>query len=305
MDIIARYGLKDANGYTTPMETKVDWSFCKDDIPLDDVARQRYQAAIGSLIYLMLGSQPDLAYAINKLAQYLSTPMERHWKAVKRVLRFVKYTTHTSLVLGQRAPTLSTGSDSLVGFFDAAYMNDTTDRHSTMGYMFFYRGCAVSWASRTQQTIALSTTDAEYLAGTEATKESVWIAAFLKGLGETLGPVRLVGDNQGANALALNPKDHARTKHIHGRQCFISEMIEQHKITMEYIPTRDMVSDILTKALPRESYGRFMQLIGLQLDVSTDATCRKCGEVFRSRNDLHRHIRNASHDVEIGQGDLY
>ena len=195
MDIITRFGLKDANGCTTHMETKVDWSVRADDIPLDDMAKQQYQAAIGSLIYLMLGSRPDFAYAINKLAQYSSAPMNRHWKAVKRVLRFVKYTTHTSLVLGHHAPALPTALDSLVGFFDAAYMDDTTDRHSNMGYMFFYHGCAVSWASKKQQTIALSTTEAEYLAGTEATKESVWIAAFLDGLGETLGPIKLVGDN--------------------------------------------------------------------------------------------------------------
>ena len=294
MDIVARFGLKDANGCTTPMETKVDWSVHKEDVPLDDIATQQYQAAIGSLIYLMLGSRPDLAYAINKLAQYSSAPTERHWKAVKKILRFVKYTSNTSLVLGKRP-----SNDPLVGYFDAAYMDDTTDRHSTMGNIFFYHGCAVSWASKKQQTIALSTTEAEYLAGTEATKESVWIAAFLDGLGVTIGPVKLVGDNQGANALALNPEYHARTKHIHGRQRFISEMIEQKKITVAYIPTKDMIADILTKALPRESYERFMQLIGLQLDAST-AACKKCGEIFRSRNDLHRHIRHTKHGVEMG-----
>ena len=297
MNIVARFGLKDANGCTTPMETKVDWSINKTDVPLDDIATQQYQAAIGSLIYLMLGSRPDLAYAINKLTQYSSAPTERHWKAVKRVLRFVKYTIHTSLILGKRSD-----NDPLVGYFDAAYMDDTTDRHSTMGYMFFYHGCAVSWASKKQQTIALSTTEAEYLAGTKATKESVWIAAFLGALGVEIGPVKLVGDNQGANALALNPEYHARTKHIHGRQRFISEIIEQKKRTVSYIPTRDMIADILTKALPRESYGHFMQLIGLQLDVSADTTCLRCGETFRSRNDLYRHIRNTKHHhVEVGQ----
>ena len=134
-DIVARFGLKDANGCTTPIKTKVDSSIGEQDVSLDDMGKQRYQAAIGSLIYLMLGSRPDLAYAINKLAQYSSMHMEKHWKAVKRILRFVKYTSYTSLILGKRSD-----KDPLVGYFDAAYMNDTTDRHSTMGYMFFYHG---------------------------------------------------------------------------------------------------------------------------------------------------------------------
>ena len=169
-------------------------------------------------------------------------------------------------------------------------MDDTTDRHSTMGYMFFYQGCPVSWASKKQHTIALSTTEAEYLGGTEATKECIRIVAFLEAIGETIGIVKLLGDKQGANALALNPEFHVQTKHIHGRQRFISEMIEQKKIIVEYIPTKNMIADIVTKALPREPYIILMGLMGLILGVSTTTTCRKCVEIFRSRNDLHRPI---------------
>ena len=144
-------------------------------------------------------------------------------------VRFVKKTASTEMVLGRRddLPT-SMLSPRIIGYFDAAYMDDTQDRHSTMGYIFFFDGCAVSWASKKQQTVALSTTEAEYLAGTEATKEAMWIAAFLEDIGQEVNrPMQLRGDNQGANALAANPEYHGRTKHIHGRQRFITEMVER------------------------------------------------------------------------------
>lgn len=292
IEIAQRFGLADANECATPMEPKTDWSLRHDDVLLDPSQTKQYQAAIGSLIYLMLGSRPDLAYAINKLAQYSSKPTQRHWKGVKRIIRFVKRTAYTALVLGHRD---TCGERTITGYFDAAYMDDTTDRHSTMGYIFFYLGCPISWSSKKQHTIALSTTEAEYLAGTEATKESMWIAAFLKGINAPAPPpTRLLGDNQGANALAYNPEYHARTKHIHARQRFLTEMVEKKEIEVVYIPTCDMVADILTKALPRDSYECFMKLMGLHKFRSTNYEC-DCGNVFRSKSDLVRHYRNSGH----------
>ena len=161
----------------------------------------------------MLGSRPDLAYSINKLVQYSSKPSERHWQGVTHILRFVKRTASTALILGRRESILphcvlgEIVEKTVTGYFDAAYMDDTTDRHSAIGYVFFYKESAVSWESKKQQTIASSTTEAEYLAGTEVTKESMCILSFLEGIGyPVLQPARLLGDNQGANALALNPQ---------------------------------------------------------------------------------------------------
>ena len=307
LEIVARFGLQDANGCSTPMEPKLDWSLCSNDIHLSDDQKKQYQAAIGSLIYLMLGSRPDLAFSINKLAQYSSRPTERHWRGVKRILRFVKRTTFTALELGDRQkPSNPLLHHSVIGYFDAAYMDNTADSHSTMGYLFLLYGSTISWASKKQQTIALSTTEAEYLAGTEATKECMWIIAFLGSLGIKLdGPVKLLGDNQGANALAKNPTYHARTKHIGGRQRFLSEMVEQRIIEVSYIPTADMAADTLTKALPRDSYDSFMSLMGLHSFPSRGEValmCSECLESFRSRNTLHRHIRNKHQGPNMKEG---
>ena len=190
--IVFRFELNDANECFTPVDPKEDCNPRQEDIPLNDIERQTYQAALGSLIYLMLGTRPDLAFPINKLAQYSSTPTMRHWNGVKRIIQFVKKTACFELVLGKRS--IKTGG--LVGYFDAAYMDDSKDRHSTMGYIFFYCHSAISWAWKKQHTVPLSTTEAEYLAGTEATKESIWITAFLEDIGEkVLGPVKLLVDN--------------------------------------------------------------------------------------------------------------
>ena len=93
----------------------------------------------------------------------------------------------------------------------------------------------------------------------------MWIAVFLEEIGQkSEGPIQLRGDNQGANALAANPEYHGRTKHIHGRQRFITEMMEQKVIEVAYIPTKDMIANTLTKPLPREQYKRFMTIMGLR-----------------------------------------
>ena len=145
----------------------------------------------------MLGSCPDLAFSVNKLAQYCASPCERYWPGVKRIFRFIKGMVNTTLVLGIN-PQPEIPRNLVCGFFDSAYMDNSKDRHSTMGYAFYYAGSLVSWSSRKQRTLALSTTEAEYLAGTEATKEAIWIQQFLLAIGakqEEIYPAALYGDN--------------------------------------------------------------------------------------------------------------
>jgi len=109
--------------------------------------------------------------------------------------------------------------------------------------------------------------------------------------------MQLRGDNQGANALTRNPEYHAKTKHIHGRQRFITEMVEQGQIVVEYIPTTEMITDTLTKPLPRDTYERFMWMMGLRYDsgevlaIMKEYSCRTCARAFQSNNELHKHLR--------------
>lgn len=191
--ILRRYEMSDCTPCSIPMDPKEDWSPKNTDTPLPD--KTIYQSAIGSLIYLMLGSRPDLSFSINKLAQYSSQPTVRHWQGVKRILRYVKGTINAKLTLGLHK---DTGTSLVMGYFDAAFMDNSADRHSSMGYVFFVAGSPVSWAAKKQRVVALSTTDAEYLAGTEATKEAMWIHHFLTEIGvpkERVLPMTLFGDN--------------------------------------------------------------------------------------------------------------
>ena len=296
MQILERFGMQDAHPCTTPMDAHENWEYQESDIALNEEEKRNYQSAIGSLIYLMLGTRPDLAFSINKLAQYSANPSQRHWKGIKRILRFVKATINATLVLGRK----HTSGDNLVeGYFDAAYMDNTNDRHSTMGYMFFVAGSPVSWMSKKQRVVALSTTEAEYLAGTEATKEAVWIQAFLHAIGiprERIIPIHLYGDNQSANALAKNPEYHVRTKHIHGKQRYITEMVEQGVIDVAYIPTTCMIADTLTKPLPRVRYEEHMRLMGVWYNKDdTGKTCWTCATLCESNNGLHRHLKLHGH----------
>ena len=122
-----------------------------------------------------------------------------------------------------------------------------------------------------------------------------------------LKPILLLEDNEGANALSRNPEYHSRMKHIHGRQRFITEIVEVETIQVEYVPTAIMVADGMTKPLPRQAYCNFMEMLGLRV-MSTkseelvimqmlELKCRKCGEEFGGRNALHKHLKRMGHEV--------
>ena len=178
-DYIARlldeYGMQDAFEVTTPMldSDKAKWDNMEEYPLLDDHQKKRYQALVGSLLYLMHATRPDIAYTVIRLSQFSAQPRISHWDGLKRILRYLKATQGTALVLGAHdtdshlTPLEDTAE--LIGYFDAAHA-DTANRRSTCGYVFLWYGSPISWCSRVQRTVALSTTEAEYMAGTEATK---------------------------------------------------------------------------------------------------------------------------------------
>src|SRR5438045_4617060 len=151
-----------------------------------------------------------------------------------------------------------------MGGYSDANWGGGEDRKSMGGYVFTLCGGAVSWAAKKQPTVALSSTESEYMALTQAAKESIWIQRFLGELGCTAKSANLIyGDNQGSIALAKNPEYHARTKHIDIQYHFIRKCVQNNKIALTYCPTADMVADGMTKALARERHLDLLAKMGV------------------------------------------
>ena len=150
------------------------------------------------------------------------------------------------------------------GYSDADWASQK-DRHSISGYVFFLGCGAITWSSKKQHIIALSSTESEYIAQTHAAKEAIWIWSFMLEIqGDQAGPIDLLCNNQGVIALAKDNKFHARTKHINLRHHFIREAVEEEKIKVTYIPTNENVVDIFTKVLARPKYVAFIEKLGLR-----------------------------------------
>lgn len=170
----------------------------------------RYQRALGRFNWLVRGTRPDLAFVAHKLSQHCHEPYQGHWAGVQRVFRYLRHSKQLGISYGRI-------KGDLVGYSDSDFAADGEDRRSTMGYAYILNGGAVTWAARKQQSISTSTTEAEYVALCNASKEAVWVRNLLRHIGQgkhAQGAVRILGDNQGALKLVANPEFHAKTKHI-------------------------------------------------------------------------------------------
>ena len=252
-------GMWDAKSISTPMETSVKLVPAEDGFQATPNHRTRYQSAVGSLMYAMLGTRPDLAFAVSVVSRYAHNPTPKHWGAVKRIFAYLKGTVNMQL-------TFQGPLSNLVGYTDSDWAGDTATRRSTSGYVFNVGSAAISWSSKRQATVALSTCEAEYVGQTQAAKEAIWLRSLLTSLrpgSNALETVIIYGDNQGAIALAKDPRSHGRTKHIDIANHFCRERVADKSVAFEYTPTDKQVADGLTKPLPRDKFEAFRSAIGL------------------------------------------
>lgn len=262
-DILKSHDMANCRPISTPMAANI--KLVKVDIP--EVDEKVYQSALGSLMYVMLGTHPDLAFAVGALSKHAACPGKEHWTALMRVYRYLRGTTDRALVFDGSGSCPEGGA--LVGYTDADWASDVNDRRSVSGYVFLLSNAAISWQSKKQTSVAQSSTEAEYVALASATKEALWLRTFLSEIyGTTFdasgdsGTLLLI-DNQSAMSLAKNSTFHDRTKHITVCHHFIRDEIEEQRIRVEYVPTGDQVADVLTKALAREKHERFSAAMGL------------------------------------------
>lgn len=212
---------------------------------------------VGSLLYAAMATRPDIAQAVSVVSKFNADPNAAHLTAVKRILRYLKGT--VNLALKYERSELGT----LIGFSDADWAGDQDDRRSTTGNVFLLNGGAMSWLSKKQATVSLSTAEAEYVALSQAAQESTWLKRLLTDLGMSDGPTVILEDNQGAIAIVKNPVNHSRMKHIDIHYHYIRECVKNGQIQVQYCPTVDMKADILTKPLTRQRFEHLRREIGL------------------------------------------
>ncbi|XP_073811779.1 uncharacterized protein [Musca autumnalis] len=247
-EFLRRFNMAECKPISTPFDINVKLK--KPDFKSSISGNIPYQEAIGCLLYLVQGTRPDLAYAINYLSKFNDCFDNTHWSAVKRVFRYLKGTKNAALVFKKNDNGLQ-----IRGFCDADYAGDVSDRRSCTGYVFMQQG-PISWNSKRQATVALSTTEADYMAMSAAVQEAEWLRQFQK---EFFGRVcrdtiLLQCDNRSAINLANTEAYHARTKHIDVRHHFVRDKIDEGHIELQYESSENMVADFLTKPLSKEKH---------------------------------------------------
>lgn len=251
--ILTKFDMDDCIPIKTPIEAHLNV-----DREIDRVETMKpYRELIGSLMYIMLGTRPDLNFSINYLSRFQGHPTDTHWSYLKRVLRYLKYTQDYELVYKRN------DSDPLIGFTDSDWASDKEDRHSTSGYVFFALGNCVSWSTRKQATVALSSTEAEYAALSNGACEAIWLKEILNFFQFNFATIIIKEDNQPCIHIAKNAAEHRKIKHVDIKLHFIRELVEQQKIQIQYVASKDNKADIFTKGLPTPHFETLRKSLGI------------------------------------------
>jgi hypothetical protein len=241
--VLKRYGFDQAKPNKTLFNNSIKLHIDEDDF-LDDSEKERYQSGVGSLTYGMQGTRPDIAFVISLLSRFLSKPTLKHRQALNGVIRYIQGTLETGIVYNRHE------GMKLCAYTDADYARKTLtgDGKSTSGYIFFMCGGLISWSSKRQPMVTLSSIESEYVGLANAIRHAVHLSQFLHGLRlPTPLPIPIYADNQSAIALSKNPEHHARSKHIDVVYHFQREKIQIGLVEIIYIATEDMAADGLTK----------------------------------------------------------
>lgn len=253
--MLERYGMSEYKARYTPSELKVEGVNTEEGDSNEMANPREYREIVGSLIYAMTCTRPDISWIVSKLSQTLANPKAENLVAAKHVLRYLKGTNDYELCFKKTDEDLN-----LIGFSDSDWASSIEDRRSTTGYCFSLnkQGPAISWKSKKQPTVALSTCEAEYIGLATTTQESMYLAQLLSGIdNREYRCTKMYGDNQGAIALSKNPVNRQRSKHIDVKYHFIRDALSEGKIDIAYCPSEDMVADILTKPVAKFKIVKF------------------------------------------------
>lgn len=225
----------------------------------DPLVGEMYRQLVGKLMYLAQCTRADIAFAVGVLARHTVAPRETHWRAALRVLAYLRGTTKFGLKYTRN------NKPQLVVYTDASWA-DQSDRTSSYGYGCLYGGCLVSWKSKKQSLVTLSTCEAEYVAMAAGIQQACYLRNLINGIGifKINDPVTIVCDNQSAIAIAKDPVMHGRTKHLDIKLLFVRQLVTKKRIMLEYCTSKEMLADFMTKALSRATLLYLVKLANLE-----------------------------------------
>lgn len=263
-EILVKFGMIDCKGVNTPMDPNT--KLIRSEQSVENEQLTKYQQIVGSFHYLVTCTRPDLAIATSLLSQFNGNPDDNHFSSAKRVLRYLKKTPNLGISIRENG---NVDDLVLIGYADADWAGNFDEGKSATGYLFYLNDNLISWSTKKQQTTALSSTEAEYMAETEAAKEAMWLKMFINELGyEIKLPITINCDNQGAIRLAKNPVYHSRTKHINVKHHFIRDHVKDGLVQLNYVNTSENIADILTKPLHGPKFNQFKKLIVNEIVVN-------------------------------------
>ncbi|KAL2327521.1 hypothetical protein Fmac_020948 [Flemingia macrophylla] len=252
-ELLKKFKMDDAKEMKTPMHPSSALALDEDSPNVDQT---QYRAMIGSLLYLT-ASRPDIMFSVYVCARFQVEPREVHLKVVKRIFRYLKGTINLGMCF-RRSQDFS-----LLGYCDADYAGDRWERKSTSGGCHFMGSCLVSWTSKRQSTIVLSTCEAEYVAAGQCCTQLLWLKHQLEDYDIYEGNIPIMCDNTAAINLSKNPVMHSRSKHIEIKHHFIRDHVEKGDCEMEFVNSEDQLADIFTKPLSKERFYDLRNKLGI------------------------------------------
>lgn len=257
-NIINKFGLQDAKPSGIPLDTGY-LKIRKSQPAMNN--SERYQQLIGALLYVAVNTRPDITASVTILSQFNKNPSSTDWTELKRIVRYLKGTRCHELILGRQDK-----EEGIIGYADADWAENRNDRKSNSGYIFEFLGATISWGCRKQACVALSSTESEYIALTEACQEALWIQKLLQDILPTKPEVLIWEDNQSCLKMIQDKKFSNRTKHIDTKFHFIKDLNNKQEISFKYCCTEEMKADMLTKPLSKIRLQFLSQKCGLRLE---------------------------------------
>ncbi|GJR58078.1 retrovirus-related pol polyprotein from transposon TNT 1-94 [Tanacetum coccineum] len=254
LEILNKHGMEKGQSIGTPMATKPKLD---SDLSGESIDQTNYHSKIRSLVYLT-SSRPDIVQAVCYCARYQARPTEKHLKEVKWIFRYLRGTINMGLWYPK-----GSGFE-LTAFSDADHAGCVDTRKNTSGGIQFLGDKLVSWMSKKQNSTAMSSAEAEYMALSASCAQVMWMRTQLQDYGFNYNKIPLYCDSQSAIAISCNPVQHSRTKHIHTRYHFIKEQVENGIIELYFVRTEYQLADMFTKALSEDRFQYLVRRIGMR-----------------------------------------